>query len=336
QHHEVRREMESEHLVYLEAAVLRTVPSQIHEREQRILLVEDAIRREVQDAAAGCLPPESCCGGRAAGETRYIRAAGPSDRRRFPPRRRQRIRSRRQRQGAARDGSRRPITQGEPDRCRGRHGYFVALDEKLSVARPTQQRRERQVVQLGMRNEKEPRLAGEQARLFKGSDQILVQLSQRPAPQRFGWRGARFLAPPLRIAERGTGGEDQRSAGELDQAGEGTALDSQVDDGKSVPSNDERERAGIARQVFDEGGIGAEAPAHVPPRRSPGRTQHRVPGTALPHLQQQLAVRLVSAAQRLAGSRARSWRLGATQRVRVRAVNVVGWLGQEGPQILLP
>ena len=47
EHNEVRREMEPEHLVYLEAAVLRTVPSQIHEREQGILLVEDPIRREV-------------------------------------------------------------------------------------------------------------------------------------------------------------------------------------------------------------------------------------------------------------------------------------------------
>ena len=186
-----------------------------------------------------------------------------------------------------------------------------------------------------MRNENEPRLAGQQARLFKGCDQILMQLSQRPAPQRFGWRGARFLAPPLRIAERGTGGEDQGSAGELDQTGERTALGSQVHDGEGVASDEERERARVAHQVFDEDGIGTETPAHVPPRRSHGRHQHRVPGTALPHLEQQLAVRLVSAAQRLAGSRARSWRIGATQRVRVRAVNVVRELGNAVPQILL-
>ena len=60
-----------------------------------------------------------------------------------------------------------------------------------------------------------------------------------------------------------------------------------------------------------------------------------MPRAALPHLEQQLAVRLLGVAQRLAAGRARKWRIGATQRVRVRAVNVVRELGNAVPQILL-
>src|SRR6185312_13096947 len=88
EHHEVRREVETEHLVHFEPSVLCAVRDQIHEREQRILLAEDAIGREVQDAAAGRFTTKRGFGRRATGENLTGSAATEATFRREAPSRR--------------------------------------------------------------------------------------------------------------------------------------------------------------------------------------------------------------------------------------------------------
>ena len=60
-----------------------------------------------------------------------------------------------------------------------------------------------------------------------------------------------------------------------------------------------------------------------------------MPGTALPHFEQQLPVRLLSTVQRFAGGRARGRRFRPTERVRGGSVQVVRDFGNAASQILL-
>src|ERR1041385_1193829 len=80
QHHEIRRELESEHLVYLEPPVLSAARGEIHKREQRVPLVEDSVGSEVQDAASGGVAAKRGLGRRCTGEHLSIRSYQSTDR----------------------------------------------------------------------------------------------------------------------------------------------------------------------------------------------------------------------------------------------------------------
>src|SRR6266446_3195398 len=93
-----------------------------------------------------------------------------------PPSRPTAVTSRRD-AGSASDLGARASTPREPHRCRRRYSDLVAFNQKATPSPTVQERRERQVVQLGVRNQNQPRLAREQARLFERSDEVLAQLA---------------------------------------------------------------------------------------------------------------------------------------------------------------
>ena len=88
EHDQIGGELKSKYFVHLETPVLAGAGSKVNEGEQRVLLVEHAVRREVQDAASRGLTTERRFGCCAPGQHLYIRAPEPSDGRHFPPRRR--------------------------------------------------------------------------------------------------------------------------------------------------------------------------------------------------------------------------------------------------------
>ena len=117
-----------------------------------------------------------------------------------------------------------------------------------------------------------------------------MQTAERPAPKR--------IAPHLRIAERGTGGED--STREINQARQVLPSHTEIKHRNRIAGHDEAERGRVAHQVLDERGVRRESPRHALPRGDIRGHKGRMPRRPLARFEQEIGVALLRAQQRLA------------------------------------
>src|SRR5262249_6415258 len=95
---------------------------------------------------------------------------------------RQRIRPRRQGKNPGGRTCDWPRTERKPDGRRWRQRELVSFNEK-SAGRRIDHRRERDVVQVAVRNDREPTLACEQTRLLERCNQLRVEWRERRTPE---------------------------------------------------------------------------------------------------------------------------------------------------------
>src|SRR5207247_7807632 len=162
--------------------ILAVPGTELDEREERVVLIEDAVGGEVNDALVPSQRSERLLRRWRADQHARLHTVDPPDGGDFGLRARQCTGAGSKSEHAGPRRRRRSLAQPEPHRRRRHVLEEIALDEELLRRTRPQERREGQIVELEVRRDEQAPLAREQAARLHWRDQLPIQPPERRPP----------------------------------------------------------------------------------------------------------------------------------------------------------